>query len=55
MEVISTKSSPTLGTLAESRIIAAPNTLGTKDMEAFGENSVLLPCTATWAVELGLE
>ena len=55
MEVISTKSSPTLGTLAESRIIAAPNTLGTKDMEAFGENSVLLPRTATWAVKLGLE
>ena len=55
MEVISTKSSPTLGTLAESRVIAAPNTLGTKDMETFGENSVLLPRTATWAVELGLE
>ena len=55
MEVISTKSSPTLGTLAESRVIAAPNTLGTKDMETFGENSVLLPCTATRTVELGLE
>ena len=54
MEVVSTKSSPTLGTLAESRVIAAPNTLGTKDMEAFGENSIL-PRTATWTVELGLE
>ena len=55
MKVISTKSSTTLGALAEARVIAAPNTLRAKDMETFGEDGILLPCTATWTVELGLE
>ena len=55
MEVVSSKGSPTLGALAQARVIATADTLGAEDMETFGENCVLLPCTAAGTVQLGLQ
>ena len=54
MEVIRAKGRPTLGTLAETRVVAIADTLGAEDVETLGEDSVLLARTAAGAVELGL-
>ena len=54
MKVISSKGCATLWTLPQARIIATPDALGAEDMEALGENCVLLSSGATRAVQLSL-
>ena len=54
MEVISSKSSSTLWAFSESGVIATSDTFRAEDMEAFGEDSILLSSAATWAVQLDL-
>ncbi len=54
MEVVGSKGCSTLGALAKPRVVAAPDALGAEDVEAFGEDGVLLPCAAARAVQFGL-
>ena len=54
MKVISSKSSSTLWTLPESRIITTSNTLRAEDMETLCQNCVLFMCGATGTVQFGL-
>ena len=54
MKVISSKGCATLRTLSQARIVATPDALGAEDMEAFGQNRVLLSSGATRAVQLSL-
>ena len=55
VKIVGTKGSTTLGTLAQARVIAIANTLRAEHMEALCQNSVLLACATTRAVELSLQ
>lgn len=55
MEVVSSESSSTFGTLSEARVVATSNTFRAEDMETLCEDCIFLPCTATRAVQFGLE
>ena len=54
MEVVGSKGSVTLGALPLPRLVPRPDALGTKDVEALGQNRVFLTGAATGAVQFGL-
>ena len=54
VEIISSKCSTTFWALSQPRIVTTANTFGAEDMEALGEDSVLLSSGTTWTVQLGL-
>ena len=54
VEIISSKCSTTFRALSQPRIVTTANTLGAEDMEALGEDGVLLSSGTTWTVQFGL-
>ena len=55
VEVVGSKGSSALGALSETGVVTTADALGAEDMEALGEDRVLLSGTAARAVQLGLQ